>query len=144
MKRIFIVLTGLLMFMIIGKADDKPVSFERLPLAAREFIRTNFPQAKMLYASVDDDFIRPDYEVMLDNGIRLQFENNGSLDKIETGRGDIPPTLIPVKIREYVETNYPDATYREYEVGKRNYEVKLSNGLELKFDSSFRIVEIDD
>ena len=52
--------------------------------------------------------------------------------------------LIPDKIKEYVKKNYKDVTYKEYEVGTRSYEVKLSNGLELKFNSSFVLIEIDD
>ena len=95
-------------------------------------------------ATVDDDFIRPDYEVRLDNGFEIQFENDGSLDKIETRTGDVPEVLIPDKIKEYVKKNYKDVTYKEYEVGTRSYEVKLSNGLELKFNSSFALIEIDD
>ena len=55
--------------------------------------------------------------------------------------GHINPALATAgEIRE----RYPDAEILEYEVGRRSYEVKLSNRMELKFNSSFKIVELDD
>lgn len=144
MKKILVLLAGIFAFVGISKADDRPVTYDQLPEAAKTFIKKHFPKAKLVYATVDDDLIRPDFEVRLDNGFEIQFENDGSLDKIETRDGDVPEVLIPEKIREYVKKNYPHVTYKEYEVGTRSYEVKLSNKLELKFNSSFVLIEIDD
>lgn len=144
MKKILVLLAGIFAFVGISKADDRPVTYDQLPEAAKTFIKKHFPKANLVYATVDDDLIRPDFEVRLDNGFEIQFENDGSLDKIETREGNVPEVLIPEKIREYVRKNYPHVTYKEYEVGTRSYEVKLSNKLELKFNSSFVLIEIDD
>lgn len=144
MKKILVLLAGIFAFVGISKADDRPVTYDQLPAAAKIFIKKHFPKANLVYATVDDDLIRPDFEVRLDNGFEIQFENDGSLDKIETREGNVPEVLIPEKIREYVKKNYPHVTYKEYEVGTRSYEVKLSNKLELKFNSSFVLIEIDD
>ena len=43
-----------------------------------------------------------------------------------------------------VKATYPDAVITEYEIGRRHYEIKLSNRLELKFNRNFALVEIDD
>ena len=56
----------------------------------------------------------------------------------------MPAGLIPVQIREYVRHNYHDVAYVEYEVGRRTYEVKLSNGMELTFNKNFALIGIDD
>lgn len=144
MKQILAIISAFFVMSTILRADDRPISYEQLPAAAKTFIKQNFPDAKLLYATVDDDFIRPDYEVRLDNGFKIKFEHDGSLDNIETRDGNLPEAIIPVKIREFVKANYPGTTYKEYEVGTRNYEVKLSNRLELKFNSSFALIEIDD
>ena len=144
MKKIIVLLAAIFAFAVVSKADDRPVTYDQLPAAARTFIKKHFPKANLVYATVDDDLIRPDFEVRLDNGFEIQFENDGSLDKIETREGNVPEVLIPEKIREYVKKNYPHVTYKEYEVGTRSYEVKLSNKLELKFNSSFVLIEIDD
>ena len=124
--------------------DDKPVDFDRLPAAAQNFIKTYFSGEKLSYATVDDDFIRPDYHAVLANGVKLQFNHDGSLEKIEVREGDIPEGIIPVQLEEAVKGRYPDASIKEYEVGKRTYDVKLSNRLELKFTKNLNLIEIDD
>lgn len=143
MKKILAIAAIALASLQIVQADDKPVTFAQLPEAARTFIQTNYPDEKISYATVDDDFIRPDYNVMLANGVRLQFENDGALEKIES-RAGIPESLIPFQIRDYVKMHYPDAFFVEYEIGRKSYEVKLSNRLEIKFNRSFNVIEIDD
>ena len=143
MKKIFAVAAIVLASLQIVKADDRPVTFSQLPVPAQTFINTNYPDEKISYATKDDDFILPDYNVMLANGVKIQFEHSGALEKIES-RAGIPVDLIPCQIRDYVKMHYPDAIFVEYEIGKRSYEVKLSNRLELKFNRNFNVIEIDD
>ena len=143
MKRIFTIIAVALASVQMSKADDRPVTFSQLPAAAQTFINANYSGEKISYATVDDDFIRPDYNVMLANGVKIQFENSGALEKIES-RAGIPEELIPVQIRDYVKLHYPDVIFVEYEIGKRTYEVKLSNRLEIKFNRNFNVIEIDD
>ena len=144
MKRNLIIMALLLASMTIVNADDRPVTFNQLPSAAQTFINKNYPDDKVSFATVDDDFIRPDYHVALVSRVMLQFENDGSLEKVETRNGNIPEGIIPVQISQAVNSYYPDATILGYEVGRRSYEVKLSNRLELKFNSRFELVELDD
>lgn len=144
MKRIFAVAAIALATLALAKADDRPITFDRLPAAVQTFISNNYPGEKISYATVDDDIIRPDYNVVLVNGVRLQFHNDGSLEKIESRTAGVPEGLIPAQIREYVKVHYPDAYFIEYEIGRKSHEVKLSNRLELKFNRNFALVEIDD
>ena len=144
MKRILILFVGFFAFAALINADDKPVTFDQLPELAKTFVKTNFASAKVLYSSVDDDIVAPDYEVILDNGFEIQFKNDGRLESIDANMGNIPEAIIPAQIKTYVKTNYPNVTYKEYEVGARSYEVKISNGLELTFNSDFKVIEIDD
>ena len=75
--------------------------------------------------------------------MRIQFEHNGALEKISSVKG-VPVALIPVQIKDYVDRHYHDVVIREYEVGRRTYEIQLSNGMELKFNRNFVLVGIDD
>lgn len=143
MKKIFALVTVVLTSLQIINADDRPVTFNQLPAPAQEFITANYPDEKISYATKDDDFILPDYNVMLANGVKIQFEHSGALEKIES-RAGIPVELIPFQIRDYVKIHYPDAIFVEYEIGKRSYDVKLSNRLEVKFNKNFNVIEIDD
>ena len=144
MKRILIALISLMAVVGISKADDRPIKFEKLPAAAQKFVKTNFADNTVVFVTKDDDLIAPDYEVVLDNGTVLQFSSAGSLEKIEAFRTGVPQNLVPEKINAYVSANYPDAVFKEYEVEKGKHEVKLSNGLELTFNSVFTLIEIDD
>ena len=71
MKRILVLFVSIFAFAALIKADDKPIPFDQLPDLAKTFIKTNFASAKVLYSSVDDDIIAPDYEVILDNGFEI-------------------------------------------------------------------------
>lgn len=144
MKKITLMLACMLGIALAATAGDKPIPFDKLPLEAKNFINVNFQNAKVLYSTVDDDFFRPDYNVSLDNGFRIQFTNSGALEKIESNTAAIPQDLIPYQIRDYVKVHYPEATFMEYEVGRKSYEVKLSNRLDLKFNKKFHLIEIDD
>ena len=143
MKKIFAIAAIALASLQIISADDRPVTFNQLPAAAQAFINTNYAGEKFSYATVDDALILPDYNVMLANGVKIQFEHNGALEKIES-RAGIPSDLVPVQIRDYVQLHYPDAIFTGYEIGRKSYEVKLSNRLEIKFNRNFHVIEIDD
>lgn len=131
------------MFSFTAKADDRPVDFKKLPLAAQQFVKDYYPSDKVMYSVKDDDLVCPDYTVMLSSGVKISFEHSGALDNIES-RAGVPEKIVPVQILDYVKAHYPDAFVTGYDVGRRSYEVKLSNRLELKFNSSFHLIEIDD
>ena len=140
MKNIFATLFISLAFITLAKADDKPAPYDHLPAAAQTFIAENYSADQISYITVDDDIILPDYTVMLQSGVKIEFENNGSLSKISSSQNGIPAEIIPMQIRDYVRRNYPDAAYVSYEIGRNSYEVTLSNRLELKFNSRFALV----
>ena len=144
MKRFLIVLTCVLGTMSLAKADDRPVTVDQLPQAARTFLNVNFPDDKISFATKDDDLIRPDYQVVLANGVMVKFNNAGNLEEIESRGREIPDGIIPIQIVEMVKGHYPDVMITGYEVGRRTYEVKLSNRIELKLDRNFNVIEIDD
>ena len=143
MKKIFVTLAIALSSVFLANADDRPVLFSQLPAAAQNFINETYPDEKVSYAMVDDDLIRPDYSVVLASGIRVRFNHDGSLEKVESRVG-VPVSVIPVQILDYVKMYAPDTTIVEYEVGRFGYEVKLSNRMELNFNRNFKISRFDD
>lgn len=144
MKQIITAVAVFVLSLSCVMADDRPVSFELLPSQAQAFVNANYPGEKVLYITVDDDLIRPDYKVVLVNGVEIQFNNDGSLEKIDAKKSGVPENLIPAQILSYVKNHYPDAFVTEYEIGVRHYEAKLSNRLELTFNKHFHVVELDD
>ena len=147
MKRLFTLFFALSLVPLLAcekYGEDKPVDFKKLPVPAQTFVNTNYPDVTVSYVTRDDDIIRPDYTVGLVNGVKIDFDNGGALEKIETLNGEIPEGVVPVQIVDYVKTKYPDAIILEYDVEKYSYEVKLSNRLELKFNTRFALIEIED
>lgn len=144
MKKIFVTLAFVLASITIMSADDRAVTFDQLPKKAQEFIKLYYPNEKVSYASVDDDLLAPDYQVALVGGVIIQFENSGFLESIETRNGNIPAGIVPEKIVTSAKEHFPGAMIIEYEVNRRSFEIKLSNRMEMKFDSLCNLVEIDD
>jgi hypothetical protein len=143
MKRILT--TVLLVSMaLFAKADDKPVTFDRIPVPAQTFVKKFFPNEKVALTTVDDDLVRPDYEVTLSDGTKMDFDHSGKLKNVESRQKALPEGIVPVQICKYVKDNHPDAYVLEYEVQRRGYEIRLSTRFELHFNSNFQLIEIDD
>lgn len=141
MKKLLFTITAVIISLACS-ADDRPIDPGRLPNAVKTFISTYFPESTVSYAQEDDDRFRPDYTVILSSGVKIEFSHDGSMEKIES-RAGIPEELIPVQIREYVQRQYPDAVYVEYEIDRHYYEIGLSNKIELRFNRNFNLVEMD-
>lgn len=123
---------------------DRPVSVGELPAAAQQFIKTHFAASEVLYAKVDDDLFDNDYKVVFADGTSIEFASNGEWKEVETKRGEIPAAIVPPAIRQQVGSQFPAARIESIDRSRRGFEVGLSNGLELKFDRRFTLVEIDD
>lgn len=143
MKKILTIAAAVFFFAAMASADDRHVDVNRLPETIKTFLNSNYPSVQILYSTKDDDLIRPDYNVALENGVRLEFNNDGTLKKIEAKDG-VPTSMIPAQIVQYVKGRYPDTHFVGYEVDRKHYEVKLSNRLELKFSKNYNLIEIDD
>lgn len=145
MRKIVSIIAGILAFSAAAYADnDRAVSFDRLPEKARDFITGHFHDAKLAYARQERDFMEVHYEVVLVQGVKLEFDRWGNWTEVECRYACLDADLIPGKIRDYVSNAYPGTEYRKISKEGRNYEVKLDNGLELLFDRNMSLMGIDD
>ena len=85
----------------------------------------------------------PDYKVVFVNGAKVEFTKNGEWKDVECKYGEVPAAIVPQQIRDYVAKNYPDRKVTAIDRDRRDYEVELDNGLDLKFDLKFRLIDID-
>ena len=125
-------------------ADDRVIPVEQLPEAAQKFVKATFPGHAISYATVDVDFAKKSYEVRLDNGIEIDFDNGGTWDKVDCHFSAVPAHLVPATIAEYVKTNFPGTQVVKFDKERRGFEVELSNDLELHFNSHGKLLYIDD
>lgn len=116
-----------------------------LPKAAQSFLKSNF-KAPVSFIKIDKTLGHVnDYEVVLTDGVEIDFDNDGSWDKIETPADlSVPTSIIPKVITAYVAKNFPGQNIVSIEKERRTYEVELRNGVDLIFDRSGNFKRIDD
>lgn len=123
--------------------NDRPVTVEQLPAPAQQVIKTHFAGLKVSLAKVESGLIETSYDVLFTNGTKVEFDRKGNWTEIMCKGTSVPAALVPAAIGQYVKTNYPDAQIVKIEKDKRKYDVDLSNGVEVTFDSRFKVTDID-
>ena len=145
MKTKAIITALFLMFGLSAQADnDRPIRFDQLPKQAQQIINESFPNDRMSYAKMERDLFEVSYEVILVSGTKLEFGRKGEWKEISTRNAAIDSKLIPAPILDYVKLHHPDNIIVKIERDRYTYEIKLSGGMQLKFDHSFRFVGWDD
>ena len=66
------------------------------------------------------------------------------MEEIDCKYGEVPSGIVPQPIRVYVEKHFPGRRIACLERDRRDYEIELDNGFELKFDLDFRLIDFDD
>ena len=147
MKKQVLFLVALMCMMahsVSSFANDRIIPVNQLPEAARKFVEATFPGHAISYATVDVDFAKKSYEVRLDNGVEIDFDNGGTWDKVDCHYSAVPAHLVPATIAEYVKTNFPGTQIVKIDKERRGFEVELSNDLDLQFNSKGKLLYIDD
>ena len=145
MKKFILMILSVVLFQNFTYADsERMISIEQLPAAAQKLIKTYFGTQTVTYAKVDGYMFDVDYEVRLSDGTTIEFDRKGNWKNIECKQVALPGTLLPTKIAEYVAKYYSGTKVVKIERNKRSYEVELSNGLELTFDTRFNLINVDD
>ncbi len=126
-------------------ADDKDrsVTFGELPKKAQQFIKQHFADAKISYAQQDTDWFDGDYTVMFTDGCKVEFRKNGVWKEIECRRSEVPATIIPAAIRQFVAQRHATEKITQIDCDTRGHEVKLTSGIELIFDSKCNFLRYD-
>ncbi len=147
MKRLFL-MTAIAMSVLTACANDKLIPFEKMPQEAQIFTRKYFsaddPLYRHAYVTYDAEFFDSSYTVVFTNGDGLEFNKNGEWKDFDCTQCVVPAEVIPAPIQAYLAANHPDQQVKKIEKNRRDYEVKLSSGFELKFDLNGMLVEFDD
>lgn len=147
MKRIGIILISLALITNMACADNDKVTnnINELPQVSRTFLSNYFNGNKVSHIKIDKDlFLIDSYNVILTDGTSVEFNREGEWKEVKSFQQNIPDTLIPAEVKQYVSQNYPSQKIMTVERGKRKVSVDLANGLELKFDLNGNLIDIDD
>ena len=133
-----------LLISITANAQETIIVRKQLPLNAQKLIKTNFSDKTIDYIIADKELISTDYSVKFTDGSEIDFSSNGIWTEIDCKRTAIPSKLVKPSIANYVNKKFPNTQIEKIEksVLKRQ-EIKLSNGLELEFNSKGEFVKID-
>ena len=140
------ILSFSLLLLCVGVAcasPDRPITREQLPAMAQQFLHDYFPSAEVTAAHEDGDIVQREYDVMLNDGTHIEFAADGRWLEIES-REALPRGIVPPSIVTYTAKHYPSLTIHRIERSRREWEVTLSSGVEIRFNRRFSVISIDD
>ena len=74
MKITHLLLTALVVIATsaVCRADVRPIPVEQLPAAAKEFVKEHFPENPIVYAKIDIEMQKTEYEARLNDGSKVE------------------------------------------------------------------------
>ena len=127
------------------QAQTEALQVNALPQPAQQFISKYYDINSVSHALVEDEFFSSkEYKVVLTDGTELEFDSKGNWTDIDGELKPVPEAIIPDKIRQYVHKTFPNNKIVQISRSSRKYEVELTSGIDLDFDSKANFIRIDD
>ena len=144
MKRIIFLLTCLVVIQTAAFAGkDRMITVDQLPNNAQQFIEKYFANVAVSYAKMDSEIFDTSYEVIFVNGSKVEFDRKGEWTDVDCKFSEVPTGIVPSLIQDYVMAHHKDMKVVEIDRDNKDYEIKLSNKLELKFDLKYNLIGYD-
>lgn len=147
MKTLFKTLSivGLLAVSSAVNAQDKIISLSQLPKQAQNFIKTYASKLVVSYVKLEDElFSKKSYEVKMQDGSEFEFDKNGNWKEVDLKHKAVPSALVPQSVKAYIAKSFPNNNVVKIARKSFKYEVELTNGLDLEFNSKGKFLRIDD
>lgn len=139
MKRFLLIFAAIFVFAASADAA-KPLNFDKLPICAQEYIKSNIPELSIATIKKDGS----EFDVVFANGMTISFDKKGVWRKIKCKKYRVDERLVPALIREKTNELYPGCDYEKIEKKGKNFEIELVNGIELTFNSKYKLIHVDD
>lgn len=123
------------------KTKDVTITEQNLPQTAQTFIATFFPaqQVTKVVREIDDN--TASYEVLFASGFKVEFDENGNWTSVDApANKEIPMGIAPDAIAAYVNDNYASSPINEISRDDEGYEIELTNGVELAFNTEGQLI----
>ncbi len=128
---------------VIAMPDRKrAITREELPAPAIKFLQKHFPNVPTIYVQKDMEVGDMDYELMLEDGTKVEFNRKGQLKKVENPNG-VSLDILSKNIADVLSKRFSKQSVVEIDYDRRTIEVEMSNGVEIKFDRDGRIISFD-
>ncbi|MGC1632860.1 MAG: PepSY-like domain-containing protein [Gelidibacter sp.] len=113
-------------------AQNRKIAKELIPEQINSYIGTYFPKNAVLKASFDNHPVYKKYKIALTDKVSLEFSPDYKIKEIKS-KSKLPDEVIPVKILEYVKSNYPNNVITDWELDDGNQKIELDDGVEIEF-----------
>ena len=144
-KILFVLVVAMATLQFVQAGEVVTPDEQKLPDKARNFITQHFPQTKISYIKIDSELFRgKKYEVILTNGVEVDFNNKGEWTEVDCKREQVPVGIIPQSVKEYVNNNFSSNFITQIEQNKYGIEVELNNDLSIEFDRKGNFKRLDD
>lgn len=122
------------------KAKQYTTDVNALPAVAQKTVADHYSAQKVAQIKIESD----EYEITFTDGTMLEFNRSGAIKEVDPAPGDtVPSSLLPAAINDYLRANYSGQKVIKYDSGHKDDEVKVSSGIELKFDKQGKFLRID-
>ena len=143
MKKLVLLLISVILCAASAVAKDDILILEprNLPPLALKILSTYFPETQVVKVQKRDSKVKNSFELWLDNGVYMQFDNNGQwmLVECQAITATVPEKMVDGRIRKYFMQYYPKAkVVKMLKDKKGNYEIYLAEGKVLYFDNQFK------
>ena len=135
MKKVFILVAIIFLNSILFA--ETIVDEAQLPQMAKDFISRVFSGVKISFVEKD----RSSFEVLLSNGMKIDFNKKGEWQNIDSESMPIPFNVLPDNIISIIKSKYPDVMLIDVEKSGKNYKVKLSNTVEMVIRADGKIIK---
>ena len=122
--------------------NDVLLSEDEIPTAIKTYIETHFPSNTIVRAEKDTENNTITYEIYLNENINLEFDSASNIIDVD-GVIQLPNSVIPQSILDYVSVNYPNNVITDWELEFNHQQVELNNNIELEFEMNGNFIRID-
>ena len=142
MKKLLFLVFMMTTFILTGCGKETILNENDIPTEIKTYVEKHFPGSKILQCVKDKDGLELNYDVIIEGNFKLEFNKKKEIESID-GVTQLPDSVIPAKILNYVQTNYASNFITDWDLDRNDQQVELDNGLELKFNKSGDFLRID-
>ena len=140
MKQIIII--AILALAFVSCEKETVLDDLNIPEEISDYVNTHFPDNKIIQIIKDVDELELTYDLTLEGSFSLEFNRKKQIISIN-GLNKLPDSVIPEKLLNYANNHYAEQHIVEWSLDNRDQEIKLDNGIELKFNTKGEFLRID-
>lgn len=144
--KIHVIISSMILGVALMSCSSESISHDasKLPAKARDLISQNFNSAVSMVETEKSVGKVKEYEVILTDGVQVTFSGDGEWKSVDTPNNiPVPHGLVPTSISEFVAQKHAGAYIVGIEKNKKGFEVELSNGVDMQFDTAGVFMKYD-